>query len=172
MVAVPYRTELRRQFAYRVGGVLVMFAVAFGLIAVAGRLDDLDLSWSDAIWIPVAVLVATAIYARLGQRLGEQLAAMEPLAAGAQRVAPGPVGWAGTLAKSVGAGLIIGGLALLLKLDADGLALVLAVALGGYLGDVGANAVRVARHERSHRRTVYRVEDPPGTEAGLRWEPA
>ena len=87
--------------------------------------------WLDAIWIPAAVLLATAIYAWLGRRDGEQLAQMRPLGADARRVAPDPVRWGGLLAKSVGAGLIIGGIALVIDLETDGLAVVLAVALRG-----------------------------------------
>jgi hypothetical protein len=171
MVAVPFRAELRAHLLYRCAGVLATFAVALAMIAVAGRIDELNLHWIDAIWIPGAVLVAAAVYSLLGQRLGEQLARMQPLDADARRAEPPPVRWAWMPLKALGAGLVLGGIALVLDLEADGLAIVLAVALGSSLGGLGAHAVRVAGHERAHDRAVYRVEDPPGTDAGLAWLP-
>jgi hypothetical protein len=59
---------------------------------------------------------------------------------------------------------------MILLVDGAAVAL-LAVFVATAIGDRAADLVRVARHERVHRGTVYRVEDPPGTEAGLGWEP-
>ncbi len=44
-----------------------------------------------------------------------------------------------------------------------------AIALGGVVGADLLKSLTLARYERAHRGTVYRVEDPPGTEAGLGW---
>ena len=75
--------------------------------------------------------------------------------------------WVDAVVRGVLGGLALGGIALLLDFEVDVLAIVLAVALGGVLGEDAVNAWIVRRYERGCGATVYRVEDPPGTEAGL-----
>ena len=78
--------------------------------------------------------------------------------------------WAKLVVPVIVGGLLLGGIALVLDFEIDNLAVVLAaIALGGVLGDDAAGAWTLARYEREHGRTVYRVEDPAGTDAGLAW---
>jgi hypothetical protein len=167
MLAVPYRAELRSRAIGAGAGILLAFAVATGMIALAGRLDDLNLHWLDAVAVPVAVLIAAAFYTGRRRRLREQLARPRQLGDAVERVAPARVRWLRMAAKGLVAGLVLGGISLVLDFEVDNLAVVLAIALGGVLGDDAAGAAAVARYEREHGGTVYRLEDPPGTEAGL-----
>jgi hypothetical protein len=167
MLAVPHRAELRGQAARGIAGALLIFAAAVALYALAGRLDDLNVRWPHAIGIPAAVLVAATAYSVLGGRMSRRLERMRPLEPGAEAAAPRTVrGW---WLWAIGAGLLVGGVALIIDFELDNLAVVLAIGLGSVLGGPALDAWTVARHEREHGGTVYRVEDPPGTEAGLRW---
>ena len=65
---------------------------------------------------------------------------------------------------------VVGAIALVLDIEIDNLAIILAVALGGIAGEEVAGALTLAHYEREHGGTVYRVEDPVGTEAGLAWQ--
>jgi hypothetical protein len=69
------------------------------------------------------------------------------------------------------AGLVAGGIALLLDIEIDNLVLLLAIALGAVVGDDASGAFLLGRYERDQVGTVYRVEDPSGTDAGLAWLP-
>jgi hypothetical protein len=175
MVAVPYRAELGSELRYRAVMILLVDGAAVALLAAAGRLGDLNVGWFDAVWITAVVLLATAGYPLIGELFGdglrEKLASMERLPPDTDRVAPVRRSWTGLVLTALLAGLAVGGVALVVDLEIDGLAIVLAVFVATAIGDRAADLVRVARHERVHRGTVYRVEDPPGTEAGLRWEP-
>jgi hypothetical protein len=169
MVAVPYRAELRGKAARGTVGALLMFGAAIVLYALAGRLDDLNVRWPHAIAIPAAVLVAATAYSLLGGRTSRRLARMRRLEPGAEPAAPRTVrGW---WLWAIGAGLLLGGAALVIDFELDNLAIVLAIALGSVLGGPAPAALTVARYERAHGGTVYRVEDPPGTQSGLGWLP-
>ena len=169
VLAVPYRAELRRRVARALTGILGSFAVAVGLIAVAGRADDLNVHWFDAIAIAGAVLVAAAVYTGRRRRLRDQLDHLPELDPEAERVPPRAVGPAKLLVPAIVGGLVLAGIALVLDFEVDNLAVVLAVALGGVLGEDAAGSWTLARYERERGGTVYRVEDPPGTDAGLAW---
>ena len=163
MVAVPYRAELRARLTQRVVGILLMFAVALALIAVAGRHDQLNLELARRHLDPRRGPVGDGDL-RLA-RAARRGAARADCARSART--PGeslriPFAGAGSSRSRSAPASIIGGIALVIDLETDGLAVVLAVALGGAVGELGATATRVARHERAHRGTIYRVEDPPG----------
>jgi hypothetical protein len=167
MVAVPYGVELRSRAIRAGAGILLAFVVAAGMIAVAGRLSDLNLHWIDAIAVPAAVLVAAACYTDRRRRLRERLARPRALEPGVERGAPARPSWRATLVRAIIGGLVLGGISLVLDFEIDNLAVVLAIALGGVIGDDAAGAAAIRRYERAHGGTVYRLEDPPGTEAGL-----
>jgi len=169
VLAVPYRVELRRRVARALTGILGSFAVAVGLIAVAGRADDLNMEWFDALAIAGAVLVAAAVYTGRRRRLREQLEGLTELAPEAERVEPRAVGAAKMLVPAIVGGAVLAGISLVFDFEVDNLAVVLAVALGGVLGEDAAGSWTLARYERERGGTVYRVEDPPGTNAGLAW---
>jgi len=169
VLAVPYRVELRSRVARAATGILLSFAVAVGTIAVAGRADDLNVHWYDAVAIAGAVLLASAFYTGRRRRLRQRLANVPELAPAAERVAPRGVRWGTLVVPVLVGGLLLGGIALVLDFEIDNLAVVLAVALGGVLGDDAAGAWTLARYEREHGGTVYRVEDPAGTDAGIAW---
>jgi hypothetical protein len=169
MVAVPYRAELRAEAVRGTLGLLTAYAVALAMFAAAGRLGDLNVGPSDALLIVAAVLVMTAIYSLPPSKMTKRLARLPPLDPDASRAAPTPPRrwplWA------IGGGLLLGGIALVLDLELDLLAIFFAIGLGSNAGGPAYEAWRVARHEREHGGTVYRVEDPPGTDAGLAWLP-
>jgi len=79
------------------------------------------------------------------------------------------VGWFWLWA--IGAGFVLGGFGLVVDVELDIVAVFIAVGLGGTLGGPAYEAWAVGRYEREHGGTVYRVEDPPGTQAGLGWLP-
>ena len=74
--------------------------------------------------------------------------------------------------QALGLGLVVGGIGLLIDVELDVLAIGFAITLGGVVGADLLKSLTLSRYERAHRGTVYRVEDPPGTEAGLGWAPA
>jgi hypothetical protein len=150
-------------------GILLSFAIAVGAIAVAGRADDLNVHWYDALVLAGAVLVAAAVYSGPRRRLREQLGALPALDSDAERVVPRARHWGKLVVQAIAAGLLLAGIALVLDIEVDNLTLVLAIALGGVVGQDAAVAWKLARYERERGGTVYRVEDPPGTQAGLAW---
>ncbi len=169
MLAVPYRAEVRRRAVRAATGILLAFVVAVATIAVAGRADELNLHWFDALAIAGAVLVAAAVYTGRRRRLRDQLVRLRALDPAAERVEPGTIRWDKLAVRVVVGGLVLGGIGLVFDFEVDNLAVVLAVALGGVVGDDAAGAWTLSRYEREHGGTVYRVEDPPGTDAGLAW---
>ena len=132
MVAVPYRAELRTS-ALR------------GVAAIA--------------LIVVGALLAAVFYSRRGERLGRRLERVQPLDPEADRVAPGPIRWGTMPLQALGLGLIIGGLCLLIEIDLETVGLGLAIGLGGVAGADLLKVLTVARYERAHRGTVYRLAD-------------
>ena len=169
MLAVPYRAELRSRAAGSLVGLTLAFAVYVGALAVAGRLDDERFTGLDAVFVAVAVLVGAAFSTSRRRRLRRQLARPRQLADAVEPVPAPRVRWAAMLLRGVVGGLVLAGIALVIGIDVAVTAIVLGVAAGGVLGDDLANAVEVSRHEREHGGTVCRLEDPPGTEAGIGW---
>ena len=169
MLAVPHRAELRSRALGAAARILAAIAFAVGMVAVAGRVEDLNLSLFEAIALPAAVLIAAVLYTDRRRRLRRSLTDLRRLEAGTVP-APAPrVRWAAMLGQGVAVGLVVGAIALVLDIEIDNLAIILAVALGGVAGEEVAGALTLARYEREHGGTVYRVEDPVGTEAGLAW---
>ena len=62
MLAVPHRAELRSRALGAAARSLAAIAFAVGLVAVAGRVEDLNLSLFEAIALPAAVLIAAVLY--------------------------------------------------------------------------------------------------------------
>jgi hypothetical protein len=168
MLAVPYRAELRTNALRGVAAFALIAVAAVGLYVAAGRFG-LNLDVVDAAFIVGGALVAALIYSRRGERLGRRLERMAALEPAADRRPPSPIRWGTMPLQALGLGLIIGGVGLLVGIDLEVLALGLAIGLGGVAGADLLNALTLRRYERAHRGTVYRVEDPPGTEAGLAW---
>ena len=168
MPAVPYRAELRTNALRGVAAFGLIAVAAVALYVVAGRFD-LNVDVVDAAFIAGGALVAAVIYSRRGERLGRRLERMAALEPGADRQPPAPIRWGTMPLQALGLGLIIGGLGLLIDIELDILAIVFAIGVGGVAGADLLKALTLARYERAHGGTVYRVEDPPGTEAGLGW---
>lgn len=168
MLAVPYRAELRTNALRGAAAFALVAVAAVALYGVAGRFD-LNVDVVDAAVIAGAALVAAVVYSRRGERLGRRLERMEALEPAADRRPPAPIRWGTMPLQALGLGLIIGGVGLLIDIELDGLAIVLAIGLGGVAGADLLKALTLRRYERAHGGTVYRVEDPPGTEAGVGW---
>jgi hypothetical protein len=158
MPAVPYRAEVRVRALRRIAAVLELFAVAVALLAAFG---DLEARWLDAV-IPVAVLVAAGAYAQLGRRLDR----IERLDPEAERAASPRVRWGMLPLGALVVGLFVGSVALLLDLELTHLTVLMAILLGGVVGDDLRKLGSVGHYEREHGGTVYRVAD------GLAWAPA
>ena len=169
MVAVPLRAELRAEAVRGTLRLLVAYGVVVAMFAAAGRLGDLNVGPSDALLIVAAVVGMTAVYSIPPSKVRKRLARLPALDPDAARAAPEPARrwplWA------IGGGLLLGGIALVLDVELDLLAIFLAIGVGTNIGGPAYDAWRVARHEREHGGTVFRVEDPPGTDAGLAWLP-
>jgi hypothetical protein len=166
--AIPYRAELRTSALRGAAAISLIAGAAVALYVAAGRFD-LNVDAVDAALIAGGALVAAVIYSRRGERLGRRLERLEPLDPAADRRPPGRIRWGTMPLQALGLGLIVGGIGLVIDFELDVLALVLAIGLGGVVGADLLKAFTLARYERAHRGTVYRVEDPPGTEAGLGW---
>lgn len=171
MLAVPYRAELRTQTVRGFAAIVLIAVAAVALYVIAGRIN-LNLDRVDAAVIAGGALVAALFYSRRGERLGHRLRRMKPLEPHADCVPPAPIHWGTMPLQALGLGLIVGGIGLLVEIDFETVVLALAIGLGGVAGADLLKALKLARYERAHRGTVYRVEDPPGTDAGLGWEPA
>jgi len=171
MLAVPYRAELRTQALRGVVAIALIAVATVGLYAAAGRFD-LNVDAVDAALIAGGALVAAVVYSRRGERLGRRLKRLRPLEPGADRVPPPPIRWGTMPLQALGLGLIVGGIGLVIDVELDVLAIGFAITLGGVVGADLLKSLTLSRYERAHRGTVYRVEDPPGTEAGLGWAPA
>jgi hypothetical protein len=170
MLAVPLRAEFRAQARRGVIGALEMCAVVVALYALAGRLEDFNVGPWHAVLIAAAVLLMTALYTLPSRRIHRRLERIEPLTEPAEAMSPTTVRWFWLWA--IGAGLVLGGFGLVVDVELDIVAIFIAVGLGGTLGGPAYEAWAVGRYERRHGGTVYRLEDPPGTEAGLGWLPA
>ena len=171
MSATPLRAELQSRAVGSAVRLLLGIGIAVGVVAVAGRGGDLNLSLWEAIAIPAAVLVVALLYAGRRRRLRESLQRLPRLEADAERSAPRGTRWPSAFGQGVVAGLVVGGIALLLDIEIDNLVLLLAIALGAVVGDDASGAFLLDRYERDQVGTVYRVEDPSGTDAGLAWLP-
>ena len=99
----------------------------------------------------------------------EQLARLPELDPVAEHIAPARIRWDKLAVPVIVGGLLLAGISLVLDFEVDNLAVVLAVALGGVIGEDAAASWLLARYERERGGTVYRVEDPAGTQAGLAW---
>jgi hypothetical protein len=166
MLAVPHRAELRSRALGAAARILAAIAVAVGMVAVAGRVEDLNLSLLEAIALPAAVLIAAVLYTDRRRRLRRSLADLRRLEADTVS-APAPrVRWAAVLGQGVAVGLVVGAIALVLDIEIDNLAIILAVALGGVAGEEVAGALTVARYEREHGGTVVPRRRPGGHRGG------
>jgi hypothetical protein len=169
MLAVPYRAELRSRAIGSLFGLALAAVTYAGVLAIAGRLDDEPFTGLDAAFVAVAVLVGVAFSTSRRRRLHEQLTRPRQLPPTVDEAVAPRVRWATMVLRGVVGGLAFAGIALLIANDPPIIAIVIGVAVGGVLGDDVANALKVSRHEREHGGSVFRLEDPPGTEAGLGW---
>ena len=169
MVAVPLKAELSGEALRRTIGVVETCVVAVALYAAAGRLDDRSFGPWQVLAIAGAALLLVALYSLLPPRVSTKLERMQALDRSADHASPKRAPW--FWAWAIGGGLVLGGIGLLFDIGPDTLAIFVAIALGATIGGPAYDAWTVARYEREHDGTVYRVEDPPGTEAGLAWLP-
>ena len=158
MLAVPYRAELRIQALRGAAAFALMAVAAGGLYAAADRLD-LSVDWIDAVLIAGGAMIAAVFYSRRGERLGRRLERSQPLEPEADRVPPAPIRWGTMPLQALGLGLIIGGLGLLVEIELETVALAIAIGLGGVVGADLLKVLTVARYERRHGGTVYRLAD-------------
>jgi hypothetical protein len=165
MLAVPHRAELRSRALGAAARILAAIAVAVGMVAVAGRVEDLNLSLLEAIALPAAVLIAAVLYTDR-RRLRRSLADPRRLEAGTESAPPPRVRWAAKPGQGVAVGLVVGAITLVLDIEIDNLAIILAVALGGVAGEEFAGALTVARYEREHGGTVVPRRRPGGHRGG------
>jgi hypothetical protein len=158
MDAVPYRAELRTSALRGTAAIALMAGAAVVLYVVAGR-ADLNFDRVDAALIAGGALIAAVVYSRQGERLGRRLERLRPLEPDADRVPPAPIHWGTMPLQALGLGLIVGGVGLLAKIDLETVALASAIGLGGVAGADLLKVLTVARYERAHRGTVYRLAD-------------
>jgi hypothetical protein len=158
MEAVPYRAELRTSVLRGTAAIALIAVAAVALYVAAGRVN-LNLDRVDAALIVGGALVAAVFYSRRGERLGPRLERARPLEPEADRVPPAPIRWGAMPLQAVGLGLIVGGVGLLVEIDLETVALALAIGLGGVAGADLLKVLTVARYERAHRGTVYRLAD-------------
>ena len=158
MVAVPYRAELRTSALRGLAAIALIAVAAVALYVAAGRVN-FNLGTVDAAVIVVGALLAAVFYSRRGERLGRRLERVQPLEPEADRIAPAPIRWGTMPLQALGLGLIVGGLCLLVEIQLETVALGLAIGLGGVAGADLLKVLTVARYERAHRGTVYRLAD-------------